>query len=105
MGGSQGLGVMCGWESGLGCNVWVGVGWNKGQGVNVLFVAQSLMTAVMERLPGAVPAYRRMAASTLHTITTHCRHPSTQAHWAISKLLGQLVWGPPFVVSFQAAGS
>ena len=59
----------------------------------VLSVTQSLMTAVMERLPGAVPVYRRMAASTLHTIATHCRHPPTQAQWVISKLLGQLGLG------------
>ena len=54
-------------------------------------VLQSLMTAVIERLPRATPTYRRMAASTLHTITTHSRHPPTQAQWVISKLLSE--WG------------
>lgn len=62
-------------------------------GVSVEVVAcatlQFLMTGLVNRLPTGAPTYRRMASSALLSVVLHCKAPSTQAEWLISKLLGK----------------
>ena len=50
-------------------------------------LCQLLMTTMLDYIPSRPASYRRMAASTLHTITTHTRAPSTHASWLVNQLL------------------
>lgn len=51
--------------------------------------SQLLMSALLEPLPESPASYRRMAASVLHSITTHAKSPEAHTHWLVEKMMSK----------------
>ena len=50
-------------------------------------LVQMLMTALMEKMPDSPGSYRRMAALSLHSLTTHSKSPPLTL-WLVGQMLG-----------------